>query len=58
MQRNYLVIQKNDFVEVHKETDESSIANDLYACAIKARHKYFIGWETVGHVPREISRYV
>ena len=27
-------------------------------CAIKARHSYFVGWKTVGHIPREISRYV
>ena len=34
------------------------IAIDLCACVVKAKHKYFDGWKTVGHVPREISRYI
>ena len=34
------------------------IAIDLYACVVKSKHKYFDGWKTVGHVPREISRYI
>ena len=31
---------------------------NLYACAVKVKHKYFDGWKTVGHVPREILRYI
>ena len=40
------------------ETDRKSLSTDSYACAIKATHSYFIGWKTVGHIPRELSRYV
>ena len=40
------------------ETNQSSIAIDPYACAVKAKHAYFDGWKNVGHVPREISRYI
>ena len=25
---------------------------------MKTKHDYFVGWKTVGHIPREISRYV
>ena len=45
-------------VKVELETNKRSIETDPYSCAIKAKHKYFIGWKTVGHIPREISRYV
>ena len=34
------------------------IAIDPYACAVKAKEKYFDGWKTVGHVAREILRYI
>ena len=47
-----------DEVKVELETNPNSTAIDPYACAIKTKHKYFVGWKTVGHVPREISRYV
>ena len=40
------------------ETDAKSLSTDPYACAIKARHFCFVGWKAVGHIPREISRYV
>ena len=45
-------------VKVELETNHRSIAKDLYSCAIRVKHKYFIGWKTVGHIPRELSRYV
>ena len=35
-----------------------SLSTDPYPCAIKERHSYFVGWKTVGHIPREISRYI
>ena len=44
--------------EIEIETNQSSIASDSYACAVKAKEKYFNGWKTVGQVPREISRYI
>ena len=31
------------------------IAVDPYACVVKAKEKYFDGWETVGHVTEKIS---
>ena len=34
------------------------IAIDPYACAVKAKEKSFNVWKTVGHVPREILRYI
>ena len=45
-------------VKVELETDAKSLSTDPYACAIKERHSYFVGWKTVGHIPREISRYI
>ena len=48
----------NDEAKVELETDAKSLSTDPYACAIKARHSYFVGWKTVGHIPREISRYL
>ena len=48
----------NDKVKIEIETNQSSIAIDPYACAVKANGKYFHGWKTVGRVPREISRYI
>ena len=45
-------------VKVELETNPKSIAVDPYSCSITAEHSYFIGWKTVGHIPREISRYV
>ena len=50
----------NDGVKVELETDlqKRKRSTDPYTCAIKARHSYFVGWKTVGHIPREISWYV
>ena len=48
----------NGKVKIEIETNQSSIAIDPYACAVNAKEKYFDGWKTVGHVPREISRYI
>ena len=48
----------NKKVKIEIETNQSSIAIDAYACAVKAKEKYFDGWKAVGHVPREISRYI
>ena len=47
-----------DEVRVEVESNLRSIAHDPYSCAIKTKHKYFTGWKTVGHISREISRYV
>ena len=48
----------NEKVKTEIATTRSSIAIYPYACAVKAREKYFDGWKTVGHVPREISPYI
>ena len=48
----------NERVKIKIETNQSLIAIDPYACVVKAKEKYFDGWKTVGHVPREISRYI
>ena len=48
----------NEKVKIEIETNQSSIPIDPYACAIKAKEKYFGGWKTVRHVPREILRYI
>ena len=34
----------NDEVKVKLETEAKSLSTDPYACAIKARHSYFVGW--------------
>ena len=34
------------------------IAIDPYACAVKAKQKYFHGWKAIGHIPREFLRYI
>ena len=41
----------NDEVKEELEADAKSLLTDPYACAIKARHSYFVGWKTVGHIP-------
>ena len=43
-----------------KASDEVKVEVDSknYSYAIKAKHKYFRGWKTVGHIPREILQYV
>ena len=48
----------NEEVKVELETDAKSLSTDPYACVIKAKHSYFIGWKIVEHIPREISRYI
>ena len=47
-----------DEVKVEVESNLKSIAHDHdpYSCAIKARHEYYTGSKTVGHVPRKILR--
>ena len=40
------------------QTDTKSLSTDPDAGNIKAKHSYFIEWKEVGHIPREISRYV
>ena len=44
-------------LKLKSKPNQTLIAVDPYACAVKAKEKYFDGWETVDHVPREISRY-
>ena len=47
-----------DEIKVEIETNPKSIASDPCSCAIKTKHDYFVGWKTVGHNPRDSSRYV
>ena len=47
----------NEEVKVELETN-TTLSTDPYACAIKTKNPYFNDWKTVGHIPREISRYV
>ena len=47
-----------EMVMVEVETNNQSKLIDPYACAIKRKNRYFAAWETVGHIPREISRHV
>ena len=47
-----------DKVKIKIETDQSSIAIDSYTCEVKAKHKYFDGWKTVGQVSRYILGYI
>ena len=48
-------VKVDDELKVEVESNLKSIAHNLYSCAIKAKHQYFTGWKTVGHIPREIS---
>ena len=48
----------NEEVKVELETNTTSLSTDPYACAIKTKNLYFNDCKTVGHIPREISRYV
>ena len=48
----------NKKVKIEIKTNQSLIAIDPHACAVKAKEKYFDGWKIVGHVPREILRYI
>ena len=47
-----------DKVKFEVESNRNSIAHDPYSCVIKVKHKLFTGWKTVGHIPRQILRYV
>ena len=51
-------VKLNGEGKVELETDAKSLPTDPSACATKMKHSYFIGQKTVGHIPREISRYV
>ena len=52
----WLDAKVNDKIKI--ETNKSLVAINPYANAVKAKHKYFEGWKFVGHVPRDISRYI
>ena len=54
----WLNAKVNKKVKIEIETNQSSIAVDPYACAVKAKEKYFDEWKTVGHVLREMPRYI
>ena len=45
-------------VKVELETNTTSLSTNPYMSAIKTKNPYFNDWKTVGHIPREISRYV
>ena len=47
----------NEDVKVELETN-TTLSINPYACTIKTKNPYFNDWKTVGHIPREISRYV
>ena len=47
-----------DKVTIDLETTASPLETDPYACAIRAKNRYFSNLITVGHVPRDISRHV
>ena len=46
-----------EHIEVEIEIDGQSKAVDPDACAINKKNQYFDVWDTVGHIPREISRH-
>ena len=48
----------NEEVKVELETNTTSLSTDPYTCATKIKNPYFNDWKTVGHIPREISRYI
>ena len=48
----------NEKVKIEIESNQSSIAVDPYACALKAKDKYFDEWKNVRHVLREIPSYI
>ena len=47
-----------DEVKIEVESNRKSIAHGPLSCRIKGKHNYFTGWKVVGHIPREIWRYV
>ena len=48
----------NEKVKIEIKTTQSSIAIDPYACAVKAKEKYFDEWKIVDYVPRKISQFL
>ena len=48
----------NEKVKIEIESNQSPMALDPYACALKAKDKYFDEWKTVRHVLREIPWYI
>ena len=50
--------REGDEVQVDIETNKESIKLDPYAFAIRVKKRLFGAMETVGHIPREISRHV
>ena len=48
----------NEEFRVELETNTTSLSTDPYSCTIKTKNPYFNDWKTVGHIPREISRYL
>jgi len=55
---NWDGVKANDKVAVEIEANRDSLKIDPYACAVKAMVGNPEKLETVGHVPREISRHV
>ena len=51
-------IHVNELVAVLKETDNKSLQIDPYCCRITITRADKIGPVTVGHIPRELSRFV
>ena len=50
-------VKSVDNLRVEIEVNKSLKSIDLYACAIKIKHKCYDTWLTVGHIPSEISRH-
>ena len=48
----------NEKVKIEIESNQSSIAVDPYACAVKAKDKYFDEWKNVRHLLRENPWYI
>ena len=51
-------VKVGDEVEVIFEESKLSKEIDPYCCAFKIQNPYFKVFETVGHIPREISHHV
>ena len=45
-------------MKVDLETNKLSKNIDSYVCTTLAKNQFFNSWETVGHIPRKISRHV
>ena len=46
----------NEQVKMELEKDAKSLSTYPYACTIKGKHSYFLGWKTVGHIPGVFNR--